>query len=113
VSYATDPYYAGGTQITLRPLGASVFPTKIVAPDGCMTMQFKVLSGSTVQILPNQVSGITIAGATSLAAIGGYPMTTTDMYPFYGPISFYMASAGATAVVAANLLFSASGTTLI
>lgn len=111
----TDPCFVGGTQIIIGTLGASVFPTKIVPPAGCVAMQFKLMTaGATLQILPNAISGLNIAGATSITGLLGYPMppSTTEAYPFYGPSSFYFAATGATATVAANFMYSATGATL-
>lgn len=105
-------YGVGATVVTLGVLGASVFPTKITAPSGCLGMRFKLLgaAGSTVQILPNAISGVSIGGAT--AAIAGYPLVTGEMYPVYGPAVFYLAATGATATVAFAFEYSASGVTL-
>lgn len=100
----------GATQITLNALGASMFPTKFSAPAGCIGGQLKLVSGTTVCILPNAANGATIAGATAL--IPGYFLSTSEMYPWYGPANFYLATSSATAVVSANIFFTAGGATL-
>ncbi len=114
MSQPSDPFFVGGTQIILGTLGASVFPTKITPPAGCVGMQFKLMgaAGSTVQIIANQITTGTVSGATSITGLGGYPLITGEMYPFYGPASFYLACTGASATIAANFMFSAAGTTL-
>ena len=107
-------YGIGASQIILGTLGASVFPTKIVPPSGCVGMQLKLLgaAGSTVQILPNLVAGASIGGATAITTIPGYPLVTGEMYPIAGPAAFYLAATGASATVAVQFLYSASGCTL-
>lgn len=104
----------GATQLVLGTLGASVFPTVIRPPVGCVGIQLKLLgaAGSTVQILPNAISGASIGGATAITTIGGYPLVTGEMYPLEGPACFYLAATGATATVAINFRFSAGGSTL-
>lgn len=107
--------FFGATQVILGTLGASVFPTKILPPAGCVGGQMKLLgaAGSSVIIAPNQISGATIAGATALTTIQGYPLVTGEMYPWVGPAQFYLAAAGATATVAINFHFSVGGASLI
>lgn len=109
-----DAYYMGGTQMVLGTLGASVFPTRIVPPPGCVGMQLKLLgaSGSTVQILPNAASGASIGGATAITTVGGYPLVTSEMHPIYGPAAFYLAATGATATVAIMFRYSDGGASL-
>lgn len=100
-------YAMGATQITCGILGASVFPTKITAPNGCIGMDIAYVSGGSVQILPNALSGKTISGAT--AALTGWPLTATP-YSISGPASFYVAWAGSSqAIVSVNFKFSSSG----
>lgn len=114
MSYQNETYFMGATQVNLNILGASVFPTKISPPAGCVGMQLKALgaAGATIQILPNAgPSGVSIGGAT--AAVAGYPLTLgTDMFPIRGPAAFYLATTGSTATVAVNFMFSAGGATL-
>lgn len=103
----------GATQIQLNPLGSSVFPTLIKPTPGCVGGQMKlvtVATGATVQILPNQISGQTISGAT--AVIQGYPLVTGEMYPWEGPAAFYLAATGSSAIVAINFQLSAGATLL-
>lgn len=110
-----EAYFMGATQIILGTLSATVFPTKILPPPGCAGMQFKLLgaAGSTVQIVPANVSGATIGGATAITTIGGYPLVTGEMYPVVGPAQFYLAATGATATIAVNFMFSAQGASLV
>lgn len=102
----------GATVITLGTLGASLFPTRIQPPSGCIGLEMKLLgaAGSTVQVLPNYLSGKTVAGAT--AAIEGYPLVTGEMYPIYGGANFFLAATGATATVAMIFKYT-SGATLV
>jgi len=106
-----DAFFLGATQLILGTLGASVFPTIVKVPSGAVGLQMKLLgaSGSTVQILPNAVSGASIGGATAITSIGGYPLVTGEMYPIQGPASFYLAATGASATVALNFMFSSAG----
>lgn len=109
-----EVYVMGGTQMVLGTLGASVFPTLVSPPSGCVGIQYKLLgaAGSTVQIVPNAISGASIGGATAITTIGGYPLVTSETSPIIGPASFYLAATGATATVALNFLFSSGGATL-
>ena len=103
----------GATQIALDVLGASVFPTLIKPPPNCLGGQIKlvtVATGATVQILPNQLSGKVVGGAT--AAIGGYPLITGEMYPWEGPAAFWVAASGSSATIALNFRLSAGATLL-
>ena len=107
-----EAFVLGATVVTLGTLGASTFPTRIQPPPSCIGLQMKLMgaAGSTVQILPNYISGQTVSGAT--AAIAGYPLVTTEMQPIYGPANFYLAATGATATVA--ILFKlTAGATLV
>lgn len=111
-----EVFFMGGTVITIGILGAATFPYKITSPPGCIGGQIKLLGavGSTVQILPNAVSGSTIGGATSLigGSLTGYPLVTSEMFPWYGPANFYLACTGATATIAACFEFTSGGATL-
>lgn len=110
-----DVFCMGATQVVVGILGASVFPTRIQPPAGTVGMQLKLLgaAGSTVQVLPNLVSGATIGGATAITTVPGYPLVTGEMYPVPGPASFYLGCTGATATVAVLFQFSAGGATLV
>lgn len=110
-----DIYVVGGTQVIIGTLSSTVHPYLVTPPAGCAELQVKLLgaSGSTVQILPNAVSGVTIAGATVITAIGGYPLITGEMYPIQGPAAFYLGATGATATVAISFWFTSLGATLI
>ena len=112
-----DVNLMGATTITLGVLGASVFPYWFKCPPGCVGGQIKLLgaAGSTVQIMPNAVSGASIGGATANAtgsSVQGYPLVTAEMFPWVGPASFYLAATGATATVAACFEFGAGGASL-
>jgi hypothetical protein len=111
-AYQKDVYFMGATVLNLSILGASVFPTAVKPPAGCVGMQIKALSGGTIQILPNAgTSGVSIGGAT--AAISGYPLALgTDMFITPGPAAFYMAATGSSGTVAINFMFSAGGASL-
>lgn len=107
-------FYLGGTQLTLGILGASVFPTKIYPPAGCVSLRYKLLSGagSTVHVLPNLMVGASVGGATAISNVGGYPLVSGEMHIVNGPATFYLAASGATATVAILFEYSAHGTTL-
>lgn len=106
----------GATVITIGTLGASVFPFKLTSPAGCIGGQIKLLgaAGSTVQILPNAISGVSIGGATAggSSLTAGYPLVTQEMFPWYGPATFYIAATGATATVSALFEYTSSGASL-
>ena len=104
--------FIGATQITINALGASSFPFKFSAPAGCIGGQLKLMTGTTVAICPNAISGASIGGATAITTIGGYYLPTTEMYPFYGPANFYLATTSATAVISANIFYTAGGASL-
>lgn len=114
-SAQNDSYIIGGTCITLAALGASVFPTIIRSPS-ISGGQLKILTlgaGATVQILPAVVSGASIGGATAVgASIVGYPIGTTEIYPWVGPAAFYLASTTATSIVSVAFNYSAQGASL-
>jgi len=109
-------HFMGATVITIGTLGAATFPYKFTSPPGCIGGQIKLMgaAGSTVQIFPNAVSGATIGGATSLigTSLTGYPLVTSEMFPWYGPANFYLACTGATATVAVCFEYTAGGATL-
>lgn len=108
-----DFFYVGASVINLSILGASVFPTVISPPAGCMGMQLRLLQGGTVQILPNAISGSSVGGAT--AVVQGFPLVTNELYPsngIMGPSSFYVATTGSSAKLAANFFFTAGGASL-
>ena len=99
----------GATQIALAVLGASVFPTKVIAPNGCCGMDVMYVSGSSIQILPNAISGFNIAQCAVGNSFLGFPISTTP-YVINGPASFYLASVGASPAIAAiNFRFTSSG----
>lgn len=107
-------YFFGATQMILGTLGASVFPSLIRSPSGCVGGQMVLLgaSGSTVQVLPNAVSGASVGGGTAITTLGGYPITTSQTFTWDGPAAFYLAATGATATVAINFKFGEGGCTL-
>lgn len=100
----------GGTLLTLRPLGASVFPTAFVSGPNVMGGMIKLQTGGTAVILPNAIVGATIAGAT--AFIEGYPLSASMPISWVGPANFYVGAAGATCTVGA-LLYYGTGATLV
>jgi hypothetical protein len=104
--------FIGATQITINALGASVFPYKFQSGAGSIGGQLKLLSGTTVCIVPNAVSGASIGGATAITTIGGYYLQTSEMYPWYGPASFYIATTSATAVISSLINYTAGGASL-
>ncbi len=105
-----DVFLVGATQFFLGILGASVFPKVITPPPGCSEMQLRLIgaSGSTVQILPNAISGASVGGAT--AVVGGYPLVTGEQFPINGPACFYLAATGATATIGIAFWFSSPST---
>lgn len=107
-------YFKGATQIILGVLGASVFPYKFSAPSGCIGGQLKILgaAGSTIQVIPNAVSGASVGGATAITTMGGYPLDSGEIFPWYGPANFYLACTGVTGTVAACFEYTAGGATL-
>ena len=104
-----DTFVIGGSLMTINALGSSVFPTKITPPINSWGGQLKIASGTSVEILPNQLANKNIAGATATGL--GYFLGTSEIYQFNGPASFYIATANATAVIALSFNFS-SGATL-
>ena len=104
--------FMGATQITINALGASSFPYKFQSGSGAIGGQIKLVTGTTVCILPNAVSGASIGGATAITTVLGYYLATSEMYPWYGPASFYIATTSATAVISAVIQYAAGGATL-
>lgn len=98
----------GGTQFTINALGASVFPTLFSSGSNCMGGVIQAVSGSTTFIMPNQKSGANIAGAT--AVLSGWPIPTSSPWAWEGPANFYVATASATAVIAAQLFYGTGAT---
>jgi hypothetical protein len=109
-----DVQYMGSTQIVLAALSGTTFPVIVQPPAGCVGMQLKVVAGTTAMILPTQISGASVGGATSLTNVAGYPLPTigNDLTPIMGPARFYMAC-GASSTVAINFFFSAGGASLL
>src|SRR5260221_6416781 len=108
----SDIYCMGGTRIVLGVLGASTFPTKITAPAGTQNIYLQYVSGGSIEILPNAVSGQTMAGAT--AAGLGFLVGTSIPYLIPGPAAFFIACGSAvTAVLGIGFQFTAGGATLV
>ena len=55
-------------------------------------------------------SGATIAGATSLTGLVGWPVTTTPSWCWEGPANFYIATGSATTVISAVIYYNSGGT---
>jgi hypothetical protein len=104
--------FIGATQIIINALGASVFPYLFQSGPGSISGQLKLVTGTTVCIVPNAKSGASIGGATAITTIQGYYLATTEMYPWYGPASFYLATTSATAVISAVINYTAGGASL-
>lgn len=103
--------YIGSTVVPAPALGGASFPFRVNVPAFCVGVQMKALSGTTVMILPNQISGASVGGATGLANVSGYPLTIGQDSAMYGPAAFYLA-ASAAGTVAMNFFFSAGATLL-
>lgn len=102
-STQNDTCAMGGTVVTLGVLGASVFPTQIKTPSisGGMFYINSLGASATVQILPIQMSGLNIAGATGVGgSMVGYPVGSSQVISWLGPASFYLACTGATSTCA-------------
>lgn len=102
-SAQNDTFTMGGTVMTLGVLGASVFPTVVKTPSisGGQFYINSLGSGATVQILPTQLAGASLGGATGLAVTTqGYGVGTSQVIAWIGPASFYLACTGATSTVA-------------
>ncbi len=109
-----DTYYCGATQIALGVLGASMFPTQIKPPPGCVGMDVQYQSGGSIMILPNTLASGTVSGATAITTIPGYLISTTIALNLAGPIAFYVACASSvTAVMGINFHYSAGGASLV
>lgn len=103
--------FLGATIVPAPALGGASFPFRVNVPANCVAVQMKALTGTTVMILPNQISGASVGGATSLTNVNGYPLTIGQDSAVYGPVAFYLA-ASAAGTVAMNFFFS-SGATLL
>lgn len=104
-----DVYYMGATQIACGPLGASLFPTKIQPPEGCIGGMVQRLSGGTLEIMPSYLANKTISGATA-GGLGFILGGSLLPVPFEGPAAFYIAASGTTAVAGILWKFSAGST---
>ena len=102
--------FIGGTQIIINALGASSFPFKFQTGPNSTGGQIALVSGATTFIIPNQVSGATIAGATSLTGLVGWPVTTTPSWCWEGPANFYIATGSATTIISAVIYYNSGGT---
>ena len=107
-----DAFVIGGTQVNVGTLGASSFPVKIQTPTNAWGGRFSLQSGQTLFMLPNQVAGASMAGATAIPT--GSAVLTTSNYPFewQGPATFFLAAGGATCVVNFQFMFT-SGATMV
>ena len=81
--------------MTLLPVGISVV-TQVIPPRGTNGMYFGWQSGGTLTI---------IQGVTGVPT-GGYVMGTTERMSVVGPLSFFLAAAGATAICGIVFSFS-------
>jgi hypothetical protein len=81
--------------MTLLPVGISVV-TQVIPPRGTNGMYFGWQSGGTLSI---------IQGVTGVPT-GGYVMGTTERMSVVGPLSFFLAAAGATAICGIVFSFS-------
>lgn len=92
-----DVYALGATQFALGPLGASLFPTLVKPPQYCVGGYVQRISGGTLEVLPNELSGKVISGATA-GGLGFILGGSLAAYAFEGPAAFYLAASGSTAV---------------
>lgn len=114
-SAQNDTFLMGGTLITMAPLGASVFPTIFKTPtiSGGQFYVDTLGSGATIQILPTQIAGASIGGATGVgASISGYGIATSQVISWIGPAQFYLACTGATSKIGALFEYNALGASL-
>lgn len=112
MSFPFEARFMGATLVNVGLLSGTTFPVAIKPPPFCMGMQVKAVSGGTLWILPNQVAGASVGGATAITTLNGYPLAIgTDMFPF-GPAAFYLAASGSSGTVAINFMFSAGATLL-
>lgn len=106
MSYQNEPRFFGATLVNIGLLAGSTFPVLIKPPANCVAMQVKAISGGTIWILPNQVAGGSIGGATAITTINGYPLALGTDMPIFGPAAFYMAASGSSGTVAINFMYS-------
>lgn len=104
-----DVYFMGATQMNIGIIGASLFPTKITPPQYCVGGFIQRISGGTLEILPSELSGKTISGATA-GGLGFIMGGSLMAYAFEGPASFYIAATGSTAVAGIMWKFSTGAT---
>lgn len=84
-------YNLGQTNIAIP---AGVTATQIIPPRTTKSIAFKYASGGSLAVV-NALSGIT--------ATNGYILGTTEVVSLNGPVSFFLAASGSTAV--ASVLF--------
>jgi hypothetical protein len=106
---SNGPYYMGATQIALPALGASVFPTLVKPPQYCMGGFVQRISGGSLEIMPSDLAGKTISGATA-GGLGFLLGGSLAILPFEGPTAFYLAATGSTAVAGILWKFSEGAT---
>lgn len=109
MSYQNETWVMGATRIVLGPLGASLFPLKIQPPVGAANGYMKLVSGGTLEIMPQGATGLNIAGATAGGL--GYAIGASEIYGFQGPAAFYLGVTGATVTAVINWHYT-SGATL-
>lgn len=109
-----DTFACGATKISLAALGASVFPTTITPPSGCVGVDLQWLSGGSAMILPNALSGKTISGATTPAGIEGFMLPAAIPYSVPGnPMMYLACGSSTTSVIGVNFRYSANGASLV
>lgn len=109
MSRQDEVYYLGATQIAMGPLGASLFPTLVKPPEGCVGGLVQRISGNTLEILPSYLANKTISGATA-GGLGFILGGSLAAYAFEGPAAFYLAATGATTIAGIMWKFSAGST---
>lgn len=85
----------GATVVSLTAMDGTHFPTKISPPAGCAGFFMKVLTGASTGILPNAVSGASMAGATTIT---GYHLPVGTDYRIDGPAVFYLGAMATSTV---------------
>ncbi len=111
--YQNQTFTLGGTQIILAGITGTVHPTLITPPPLAVNGMLKYISGGSVQIYPNYISGATMAGVAVGSSYPGY-LLGSEAYEFKGPAQFYLGCiAGASAAVDICWHFGAAGATIV
>lgn len=99
-------YGFGVTQVPVGTGGAA--NVRIVPPQYANGMFLKYLSGGTLAIVSNGLSG-----SPGASAALGYILSTTDVISIEGPASFFLAASGTTAIAQIAFKLSSGMSTLM